>query len=158
MFSILISLFLVVLMLNKLSQDLVGGFTKGPSTKEVQLSNDYLSNAEDVLSAGTKKLNSLSRKRSNEVVIVEEKNHISGLGASQRSPKLQKVGNNDMQTVGCPNQHHLEISSIAHEPKHWTDVCKLFCNPFAILFGQEYWNRQSSLTSISPIRLKIETN
>lgn len=127
-------------------------FARSPSMKEAKISpvKKSLSSLEDILSPSSNKLSSHSRKRSSDVATIEETNYSNGPAAIWSSPKLQKVENHDPRTLRCPNGDGADTSMPMLNLKHWTDVCKHFCNYFPIMVGQEYWNGSLPLPTLLP--------
>lgn len=87
---------------------------------------------EDVSSLASNQMKSPSLKRRNKVFALQDREHKLEVTAQQRRPKLQKIGCQDIEMLGYPNENCAETSVVAHALKHWTDVCKLCYYSFAI--------------------------
>ncbi|KAL3502597.1 hypothetical protein ACH5RR_037046 [Cinchona calisaya] len=118
-------------------KNLLDSLTQSPSRKMFQLvdsDNICLRDVEDVLAPTSNQLKS-PLKRRNEVFNLEDREYRNEVVAEQRSPKLRKVGYQDIEMLGCTNEDCGERSVVPHALMHWTDIYSKFSGYAERLFA-----------------------
>ncbi|XP_027065143.1 uncharacterized protein [Coffea arabica] len=117
-------------------KNLLDSLTPSPARKAFEIvgrDNTCEHPVEDVLFPTSNQMKS-SLKRRNRVIDFEDREHRNEVAPELRSPKLLKVGCQDVEMPGCTSENFGERSVAAQASKHWTDIYSKFSHDAERLF------------------------
>lgn len=119
-----------------LPKNLLDSSMQSPARKACQIlarDNTCVHPVEDVLAPTSNQMKS-PLKRRNRVIDFEGREHRNEVAVEERSPKLLKVGCQDVVMLGCTSDNFGERSVAAQASKHWTDIYSKFSHDAERLF------------------------
>lgn len=117
-------------------KNLLDSLTPSPARKAFEIvgrDNTCEHPVEDVLFPTSNQMKS-SLKRRNRVIDFEDREHRNEVAPELRSPKLLKVGCQEVEMPGCTSENFGERSVAAQASKHWTDIYSKFSHDAERLF------------------------